>query len=163
MKSPLLNPHFPLARRWSVMLVEDEHMPSFLRERQSSKNARQTPPSASEMWEEGPTLLASLQCLLSHRQSGWWGHTATPAQTTIKGLFPVPRQCLYVARGNFKFTPWDGRRGSRFDLLHGAGDQPAIPRQMWACSAPLLLKALPELPFPLAPHIYTAPHRWSRT
>lgn len=112
--------------------MEDEHLPSFLRERQSSKDASQTPPSASEIWEKGPTLLASLHCLISRRQSGCWGHTATPVWMTINGLFPRPSQCLQTARGNFKFTPWTASTALGWSLARcwrPAGDTPADVRQ----------------------------------
>lgn len=43
------------------MSMEDEHLPAFLREKQSSKNASLTPSPASKTREEGPTLLAGNQ------------------------------------------------------------------------------------------------------
>lgn len=111
--------------------MEDEYLPSFLGERQSWKDVNQTPPSASKIWEKGPAPPANLQCLISYRQSVWWGHRVTPVWTTINSPSPVPSQYLRTVRGNFRFRLWKSQHGSRFDLLHGAGDRPVIPQQMW--------------------------------
>lgn len=139
--------------------MEDEHLPSFLGERQSPKDVNQTPPPASKISEEGPAPPASLQCLISHRQSGWRSHTVTPVRTAVNSPSPVPSQYLQTVRGNFKFTLSNSQHGSRFDLLHGAGDWPVIPQQIWGSLLDnSATQSTHRIIFPsCAPHLHFSP------
>lgn len=92
---------------------------------------------------------------------GFQDHTATPIQMIMNSLFPVPSQCLQTARGTFKLTLLEGEPGSRFDLLHSAGDRLVMPQQMWGSQLSISdTLNTHRISFPSS---HTSSHRWSRT